>query len=812
MKTNSCSKTFIVPGNKILILILLGCGLGAFPVGALSVPGDEHWDYRFGLPGTDGAVLAIAVRGNETYVGGTLCNTFGNLVSSNIAKWDGQAWSPLGTGIGAPAQPLVFCIAFGANGDVYAGGSFTSAGGAATTNIARWNGVSWSPLGGGVSSSVITIAVDGNRVYAGGGITNAGGVTTKGLACWDGTNWTSVGGGVDAGTNTAVEALLMDGNNLYVGGNFTNAGGQAINRIAKWDGTNWTALGSGITGATNAYVRAMIKSGTNLFVTGYFTNAGGVTVTNIARWDGAQWAAVGGGISPSASALAVNGPFLFVAGTLASAGGIAVSNVARWDGTNWSNIGGLSSASSTGVMGTYADALAVDQNGGLLAGGYFTLAGSTAVQCMARWDGTNWGTLGADTCAGTAGYSLNTVYGLAAGTDALYAGGFFGMAGHTFANQVARWDGTNWSALGAGIIGKMTLGRVVGMALNGSDLYVGGTFTNAGGITASNIAKWDGASWSALGTGMNNGVWTIASDGANIYAGGAFTSAGGAGANYIAKWTGSTWLPLGSGLNSTVTAIAPGSDGLYVGGSFTTAGGSNANSIARWDGANWLPLGSGTTNGVNGSVNAIAVSGSAVYVGGSFTTAGGLPASMVAKWDGTSWSNLGSGIQGSTVYALAVIDNRLYVGGQFTSAGGLNATNLACWDGSSWTPMGSGNTPNGATPLGFATVMAAQGHDLYVGGTFRRIGQKPAYGICHWNDQITFLPPTTLQLANPAFRPDGQFQFRASASGGANYVLEGTTNLSVWTPLLTNSLGALDFNDPASLAAPWQFYRLRQIP
>jgi trimeric autotransporter adhesin len=796
--------------KNIFSVFCLAGGLCRLPATAQSAPGDEHWDSRFGPPGVDGAVLAIAVQGNETYVGGSLCNTFGNVVATNIAKWDGQNWTALGGGISSAEQAMVVRIAFGANGDVYAGGVFTTAGGIAATNIARWNGVSWSPLGGGVMASVIAIAVNGNQVYVGGAITNAGGVSVKALARWDGTNWSSAGGGVDAGTNTSVSALLMDGNNLYVGGNFTNAGGQAINRIAKWDGTNWSALGNGITGNSNAAVRAILKSGTNLFVAGSFTNAGGVAATNIARWDGIQWAALGGGISTPVSALSGNGPFVFAGGTIRSAGGIAVTNVARWDGTNWANIGGLTSPDPTQVVGMYDYALAVNQNGELLAGGYFTMAGTNAIQCLAKWDGTNWDAFGAE--AGQ-GFSLSSpVYGLAVKTNVLFAGGMFASAGRAVANQIARWNGTNWSALGAGIVGKMTIGRVAAVALNGPDLYIGGTFTNAGGVTASNIARWNGTSWSPVGSGMNNSVTALAADGANVYAGGSFTVAGGVSASRIAKWNGATWSALGTGVDNNAVAIAVGVDGIYAGGSFTTAGGTNANRIARWDGANWLPLGPGTTNGLDGNVTAIAVSGSTVYAGGNFTTAGGLPASMVAKWDGTTWTNLGPGIQGSTVYALAVIGNRLYVGGQFTKAGGLSTTNVACWDDGSWTTLGTGNSANGASPIGVVTALAAWGNDLYVGGTFQRIGQKPAFRICRWNDQTTFLPPTALQLANPVMLPDGRFQVRVGASGGASYVLETTTNLTDWRPLLTNSVGASDFVDSSALNLPAQFYRTRQVP
>ena len=71
--------------------------------------------------------------------------------------------------------------------------------------------------------------------------------------------------------------------------------------------------------------------------------------------------------------------------------------------------------------------------------------------------------------------------------------------------------------------------------MNG-DLYAGGWFTSAGGNPANQIAKWNGSNWSALGGGTNNNVRAIASYNGEVYAGGFFTTADGNPANYIAKW------------------------------------------------------------------------------------------------------------------------------------------------------------------------------------------------------------------------------------------------------------------------------------
>jgi hypothetical protein len=82
-------------------------------------------------------------------------------------------------------------------------------------------------------------------------------------------------------------------------------------------------------------------------------------------------------------------------------------------------------------------------------------------------------------------------------------------------------------------------------------------------------------------------VYALAVSGSDLYVGGRFTTAGNAAANYIAKWNGSSWSTLGSGLSSppeiwvSVSALAVSGSDLYVGGAFTTAGGKVSANIAR---------------------------------------------------------------------------------------------------------------------------------------------------------------------------------------------------------------------------------------
>ncbi len=331
------------------------------------------------------------------------------------------------------------------------------------------------------------------------------------------------------------------------------------------------------------------------------------------------------------------------------------------------------------------------------------------------------------------------VSAIAVSGNYVYIGGEFTSVGGIIANHIARWDSnTNtWSALtevvvvdGNPVSFNGVNGNVLAIAVSGSDVYVGGAFTQAGSVMARNVAKWNGTSWSVLGSGLVNGVSVnaraIAVSGSEVYVGGDLSEAdggpedGGVLAARIAKWNSSTntWSALGGGVNGTVFAIAVSGSDVYVGGNFSQAGSNTASRIARWSSTTntWSPLGTGANNGVIGSVRAIGVSGSLVYVGGLFTTAGGASANNVAVWNGSSWSELGTGIEGDdtitpVVNAIAVSGSNVYVGGTFATAGGVSASNVAKWDGSTWSALRGGVNGN-------VRAMAVRQSAVYVSGDF----------------------------------------------------------------------------------------------
>ncbi len=764
---------------------------------------DDNWTGMGGHPGANGPVSATVVDGSgNLYIGGGF-TVVGDVFANSIAKWDGTNWSALGSGMEGnsgfwPFGPVVHALAVSGN-DLYAAGYFTTAGGIAANNIAKWNGTNWSALNAGVDNWVEALAVSGSDLYAAGQFVNAGGLAANRIAKWNGSSWSALGLGISgAPPNPSVLALAVSGSDLYVGGSFTNAGGITANGIAKWDGSSWSALGSGM----NERVTTLAVSGSDVYAAGDFS-------TNVAKWNGSSWSAldsaVGSGLG-FPKTLAVSGGDLYAGGNLLTWVGPGASTygayVAKWNGSSWVELG-------SGIYLEWGEswdpqvyALAVAGTN-VYTGGAFRRAGDVTAHCIAKWNGSNWSAL-----APTFVY-LNAV--TASGRD-VYGAGVFAAADGTQSNYVAKWNGTNWSALGSKFQGDASFRPLVAaLAVSGSDLYAGGAFTNAGGTPANRIAMWNGSNWSALGSGMDWTnryipiVYALAVSGNALYAGGQFTSAGGIAANNIAKWNGTNWSALGSGIGpwldggfATVSALAVLGRNLYAGGIFTAAGGSPANYIAKWDGNSWSALcsGMGGSGSAPGYVTALAVLCSDLYAGGYFTTAGGITVRCVAKWDGSSWSALGSGMEsddgnGTTpyVYALAVSGNDLYVGGLFTAADGTAANYIARWNGSGWFDLGSGMDRDSVV-----RNLAASSTELFAAGGFTRAGGKisPYLARARIGSIAKSVAPTNSAAS---------IQF--SGVTGYQYDVQRATNLTpqiTWTtvtpsPLSPASDGAFTFTD-----------------
>ncbi len=337
--------------------------------------------------------------------------------------------------------------------------------------LIRWL-KTWDPDGAGPLAPVLVASGDFS------GANGAGTATANRIATWDGANWSPLGTGLDAPGYCLTS--LSSNNHLFVAGTSINsAGGNPVKRVAQWDGAAWSDLGN-LTGTAPTLLTVTNLSADTVVVTGAFTSIAGVPANRVAAWSAANgWTALGDGMSSTTSAAVTmpNGD-LIVGGAALTTGGAAdvtLNRIGRWDGTTWHPL-------ADGVSGLVR-CLAVMPNGDLIAGGAFLSAGSTTVNKIARWNGTTWSALGTGINTETSG-NLD-VFALAVLPNGdLVAAGDFSSAGGTPANRIARWNGTSWSAMGSGLSAVV---RALAVLPNG-DLAVGGDFTTAGGVPANRFA------------------------------------------------------------------------------------------------------------------------------------------------------------------------------------------------------------------------------------------------------------------------------------------------------------------------------------
>jgi hypothetical protein len=200
------------------------------------------------------AALFDAGQGPGLIVGGIFA-TAGGVAAEGIASWDGAAWSPMAGGSlnqGGRATALIVDES-GPAPVLYVGGVFVHAGGVNCNSIARWNGSAWSNLGPGFMQFLFPGTVrdlalfdegQGPRLFAAGSIDLPGFGGVGGIVRWNGTSWSPVGG-ANAGGLGSQHMLVHDdgtGLELYLGGVLDLPGGQTVRGVSRWDGARWEAL------------------------------------------------------------------------------------------------------------------------------------------------------------------------------------------------------------------------------------------------------------------------------------------------------------------------------------------------------------------------------------------------------------------------------------------------------------------------------------------------------------------------------------------------------------------------------------------
>jgi beta-propeller uncharacterized protein DUF5122 len=380
---------------------------------------DPSW-----APQPNNQVNALALSGSDLYASGSFTSIGGQ--TRRVAKL-----STSGTGTADPAWNTKvdgddYITALATSGsDVYVGGTFKWAGGAALPNLARLNAdgtpdANWNPAPNG---AVNAVAVSGSNIYVGGVFTSIGGQSRAGLA----KVLDAAPGPADAtwnpNPNGAVTDLAPAGSDVFAAGAFTTIGGQARNHLAKLPGS-----GSGVADAIwnpapNGTVVALDDDGQDLYAAGSFNTIGGQNRAGLAQLSASGVGAADTTWNPAPNgavdAITVSGSDVYAGGAFSSIGGHSRNHLARLASSGSGAADATWDADADGEV----DAIAVSGSD-IYAGGAFSNIGGETRHKLARLSAGD-GTADPDWDP-----SMNSsVVSLAASDTDLVAGGPFSSVG-----------------------------------------------------------------------------------------------------------------------------------------------------------------------------------------------------------------------------------------------------------------------------------------------------------------------------------------------------------------------------------------------
>lgn len=708
--------------RALAVLTLAGAATG---VRAQSC--DGTWVPTMGPSGVDGTVYAMAKWDPDgpgplpegVLMGGAF-QIAGNIFASGITWWNQNTgeFSPLGTGV----RGSVTAVAVLPDGRVIAGGYFTMAGGVPAQSVAVWDGTHWSPLGPGIDDSAtgnqpypvkirgVAGLADGS-IVVGGDFKTAGGVNTGTIARWDGQSWSPLGG--TPFNSNPVHDFNVDpvSGDLFIGTN---------NGVYRWSGELLR-----IPGSPSAYTSSFDDGG-NLYTSGTFLDRT-LRVWNRASWTNlrtsyvSEYPCILGGASGHYT-------YSTKAYTAAGTSGLATLNI---------DLNG-SSTSTFGLSGEVGCLMRTSAQS-LIAGGTLTAYGTQEYVSSQYKSFVSLRELGQPAKFEDGELQPLTVNGppVQASRVILTPDGSIVMVGSDY-KSVYRRDP-------AGIWSRLAFDRPLYGGYNQLRLVTGPVLLNDGSfvvIQGDTIYRRVGDAWVSIGVSPGL-AFTSESDyrriaklanGDLVVSSSRLTQVNSVPVNQIARWNGQTWSAMGSGFTGSVcTNIAPAPNGdLIAVGYFTGVDGGPAPGIARWNGTAWSAIGSDTVP--NPSAVAVKPNGN-IIVSGDFTRIGTVAAQGIAEWDGSRWRPMGTNT--STVRPgigrIATRSNGdVIVGGYISSIDGVAVANIARWDGSAWHPIGEGvaNIFSYTSPY-VSDLLVTPNDELYAAGVFKTAGNTVSYGIAH---------------------------------------------------------------------------------
>lgn len=320
--------------------------------------------------------------------------------------------------------------------------------------------------------------------------------------------------------NGAINCSIVYQGELVVAGGFTQVGSLLANNIAAWDGSSWSTLGTGFPSSGTSAIEDIIIQHDSLFVVGSEVDGGGLVIsTKVAVWDGTDWSILGTGPNNIIKSIVSYNDEIHVAGMFDTIGAISAKGIAKWNGSDWESLGnGLRyNTNQSNVVDLY-----VYQNQ-LFATGIIDSAGNVECNDVALWNGANWSTIPSGSFL-----SFNDMYMIEWNSELLF-GSFTAVSGSDLIAEVYRWNGTTFSTFSSEF-----MSYILDFEIYNGDLYCGGGNAADYGTT---VREWNGSNWITVGTGLENDVHTLCSFNGELYAGGTFNTSNNSQHNFLARYS-----------------------------------------------------------------------------------------------------------------------------------------------------------------------------------------------------------------------------------------------------------------------------------
>lgn len=324
----------------------------------------------------------------------------------------------------------------------------------------------------------------------------------------------------------------------------------------------------------------------------------------------------------------------------------------------------------------------------------------------------------------------------------IYLGGSFSSVGRTVASAVARFDGQQFSPLPDGPLYQPPTMGITDLQMYGGKLYACGFFTNVAGIPAGGLGCWDGTSWTVPGvsTGI---VYALDVDAQGLLAAGRFALPGWTNPVALARWNGAEWSVLNSELPPCTDPVVC-LDALdriaVVGGNvYGTLSYRLVEDPYAWPGHllvrcdlsnNWSLVSTPAGDPDGMGYFQLANFGGQLVAAGDFTNAANPALRHIAVFDGSTWHPLGEGLT-NAVLGLAASDRAVYVSCKVSGTNPPALYAVLRWDGTNWSQLGT-DLFRGDAPYG---IFIGPSDTVYAAGLFASVGDVATPGLARWDGQ-----------------------------------------------------------------------------